>query len=155
AFSPDGKAKALIRNGQVHLSDGRGNEVRFEQDGFREVHAVFAFSPSGKTLACEMIVGQTLGERKPAFVLLDVATKDNRTTLTPRAVLEKAPENLKAVAFSPDGRTMASAGGNKAKQGEIRLWDARTGWELASLPDDAEVVGVAFSPDGKLLASVN
>lgn len=51
-----------------------------------------------------------------------------------------------AVAFSPDGRRIASV----AAAG-VRVWDAGTGKELVSVPG-AGSVAAAFSPDGKRLA---
>jgi WD40 repeat protein len=66
------------------------------------------------------------------------------------------------VAFSPDGRLLASGGGRfrtegqPASSGELKVWDRDTGRELFALRGhDAGVSRVAFSPDGRLLASAS
>jgi hypothetical protein len=58
------------------------------------------------------------------------------------AETERAPA---PVAFSPDGHTIASAGG------AIYLWDAVTGKQLRRL--EGRPLALAFSPDGSLLAA--
>ena len=59
------------------------------------------------------------------------------------------------VAFSPDGKLVASASSRLAHTlGEIKVWDRTTGKEVYRLLGHiGPVDGVAFSPDGKLLAS--
>ena len=55
-----------------------------------------------------------------------------------------------SVAFSPDGRTLAS--GNRSST--IKLWDVASGQELRTLIGHSHsVTSLAFSPDGKTLAS--
>jgi WD40 repeat protein len=55
-----------------------------------------------------------------------------------------------AVAFSPDGRTVASGGHDRV----VRLWEPATGKERLQLRGHQDVVdAAAFSPDGKLLAT--
>jgi WD40 repeat protein len=56
-----------------------------------------------------------------------------------------------AVAYSPNGKLLASGSGN----GELQFWDAATGKLVWALEDSRGVIThtIAFSPDGELLAS--
>jgi WD40 repeat protein len=55
-----------------------------------------------------------------------------------------------SVAFSPDGRLLASGGGDRS----VRLWEVATGREVALLSGHTQEVDcVAFSPDGRRLVS--
>ncbi len=70
-----------------------------------------------------------------------------------RAVRQLAGHNGEAVfdiAFSPDGRVLASGG----HDGRVRIWEAATGAELMAFAGHEDrVFGVAFSPDGSVVAS--
>jgi RNA polymerase sigma factor (sigma-70 family) len=58
-------------------------------------------------------------------------------------------QDVQRIAYSPDGRLLASACGDEA----VYLWDAATGREIRRFANETAGFGVAFSPDGKKLAS--
>ena len=61
-------------------------------------------------------------------------------------------EFITALAFSPDGKTLASAAG--FAESDIRLWDVATGKEIGQLEGHGSwVSSLVFWPDGKKLAS--
>jgi WD40 repeat protein len=55
---------------------------------------------------------------------------------------------VRSVAFSPDGRLVATGSGDKT----ARVFESATGKEVARLEHQGAVESVAFSPDGRLLA---
>jgi dipeptidyl aminopeptidase/acylaminoacyl peptidase len=57
-------------------------------------------------------------------------------------------DDVRALAFSPDGKTLALAG----KDGPIRLWDVATARQVRHFGTQ-EVYSLVYSPDGKTLAA--
>ena len=110
-----------------------------------------AYSPDGKRLASG---SGTWDATKRAFVSGEVKLWDAQTGQEMRT-LKGHTAMVVSVAFSPDGKRLASGSGDDTNRypprpGEVKVWDAQTGQELLSLQGGRSV---AFSPDGKRLAS--
>ncbi|MGI2909796.1 WD40 repeat domain-containing protein, partial [Hassallia sp. VBCCA 56010] len=79
----------------------------------------------------------------------DVATAKLSQTLTGQSY------SVNSVAFSPDGKTLASGSGDNTLASSIngntiKLWDVATGKLSQTLTGHSNLVrSVAFSPDGK------
>jgi hypothetical protein len=112
-------------------------------------------------LSFSLVAGLTLAAnpptRGPTPKTADLARTDVRGQLLPDGALARLkpdgrdpPWALAAVAFAPDGKTLASGGAD----GVVRLWDTSTSRERRHLEGHRGAVkAVVFTPDGKLLAS--
>ena len=141
AFCPDGKQLAAAdERGEIRLWDVATLKEKLTLNleagrGWVPVNAI-ALSPDGKTLV-------SAGGDK-TIRLWDPETGKEKK------ILKGHSESVSAVAFSPDGRFLASAAAEWA--GKIKLWDATSGNELATIDPNSKVLSLAWSPNGKVLA---
>ena len=135
AISADGKTLAANANQSLFLFDVATGKLQSKSEKSSDGQLLFA--PDGQTLAIR-------GSK--SIVLWDVVRKRKRHEL------KGHPDYVKCMAFSPDGKTLASAGESDP---HIRLWDVATGKERLHLIGDKNInPSLAFSPDGKTLALI-
>ncbi len=68
-------------------------------------------------------------------------------------ILEGFGKPINALAFSPDGKTLATGDGWVDRTGEVKLWDVDAGTEPALIGEYPNaILSLAFSPDGRILA---
>jgi WD40 repeat protein len=80
--------------------------------------------------------------------LLDPTNNHSVATLAGHA------SQVRSLAFSPDGRLLAAAGGNPAQFGEVKIWRVADRTEVRTLRGHRDnIFAVAFSPDGTRLAT--
>jgi WD40 repeat protein len=145
-FSPNGAVLAAARNGGIILWDWKAGTSRrvLDINGIRTT--AVKFSPDGKLLA--VVTENEMDTREASVRVLDLGANQIRSEW------RGAGSDVSHLAFSPDGRRLATAGLTSAQQGLLKLWDTVTGREVfsAALPP-VMVTAVAFSPDGRRLAA--
>jgi WD40 repeat protein len=153
-ISPDKSALIASRGNEIHVFDaGSGKYIRSlvdpglmtaDKKPLKAAHLSLveslAYSPDGKYIASGAF---------QEVVLWDAQTGQLRQRLGGFA------ERVVALAFSHDGKLLATGGGAPTEDGEIKIFDVQSAKELKDIKNGHSdtVLGVAFSPDDKVLAT--
>jgi WD40 repeat protein len=150
AFSPDGRLLATggyWKDKQVKIREVNSGKELSAPPGHSGVVAALAFSPDGTLLASAGSNESRQGNPGE----LKVWDVDRGTQAASLWDLPAFPHSRSALAFSPDGKTLA-AGADST----LLLWDRDSRRLRATLSGVVEPGGsLAFSPDGKLLATTH
>lgn len=138
-FVPGGGLLCATESGDRVISwnpaDGRKETIlSFEWTGFDDA----SLSPNGRFFA------------RTNWRSIHLRPLDSLGHPLDESVLEGHPYNVVRVAFSPDGRTLASGDCG----GVVKLWDVAAREELLTLgPHSGSISAIRFSPDGRNLAT--
>jgi len=131
-------APAPLSDAPVAIKAPSTPAIRPEAPAVSPVSSV-KFSPDGTMLA----VG---GYREVRLV--DPASGKTIGTLNGHA------DYVRSIAFSPDSKMIAAAGGAPQSEGEIKIWDVQSRQPVRTIQGHKDCIySVAWSPDGTLIAS--
>ncbi|MCI0376798.1 MAG: NB-ARC domain protein, partial [Gemmataceae bacterium] len=156
AVSPDKSAVAAGRGNQIHIYDaGSGAHIRTLADPNLKTHDgkpvkaahlsivdSMSYSPDGKWL-----VSGSFQE----IAIWDILTGQLRHKVSGFAY------NVVAVAFSPDSKLFAVAGGEPTVEGEIKVFEVDSWKQIMDVKNGHSdtVYGICFKSDNKMLATAS
>ena len=159
AISPDGNVLAALASTQAHKPPADFDDtIRFfDLMSRQKIHTLalpkarspsgLRFGPNGRYVAYSLLFDYSSDEPDPNDGVVYVYDLKNGKKVHQ---LRGHESEVMAIAFSPDGRLLATGDDNS----QIRIWDLTTGRTVRTLQPDDEIrfCALAFSPDGQNLA---
>ncbi|MCA9119214.1 MAG: hypothetical protein H6822_22665 [Planctomycetaceae bacterium] len=148
AFSPDGLTLATGGDDQkVHTWDSESGAAIETFEGHKgAVHAI-AFSADSNIVSVAADNSTIVWDSKPEWKLVRTIGSVDST--------EQFVDRVTSLDFSPDGKLLATGGGEPSRSGELKLWSVADGSLVREIKEaHSDVIyGLEFSPDGKQIAS--
>ncbi|MBW4595934.1 MAG: hypothetical protein KME46_24285 [Brasilonema angustatum HA4187-MV1] len=147
-YDAHNKAKEAIQQSAIALAQ-RSSESSLVSN--RQIEALIAATQSNRQLSSRTL-RKDVNLEQTANQQAVVALRQAIYNMQEQNRLEGHSNWVYSVAFSPDGKTIASASADST----IKLWNAATAKEIITLKGHSRYVSsVAFSPDGKTIASAS
>ena len=135
SVNPAGHIASASRDGSIRIWNAiTGDPLRRIWVGYQVFDV--AFSPDGTRVA-------SAEHHSFCVQVWDVTTGEHIFTIKAHIL------RVTNVEFSPDGKWIASG----SHDGNLKIWDANTGAQLAKMRYPSDVHGIAFSPDGRRVAA--
>jgi len=145
AFSPDGQQVTASGYHELTLWKIADGKLARRIRGLSERTYGIRYSGDGKWLA-------TASGDPGQYGLARLWAADPAGTARPVRDMAESQDAVFAVAFSPDGKRLATAGADRI----VRVHETETGKVLVQIEDHADwIFDIAFSPDGKKLATAS